>query len=202
MTNPTAVPSIDDILRRISDEVARRQVPANVETTPIGWPQLVARAGLESAPIGDAGPAFTTNTAKEYPLHAFTSLHGPAFLNACYIGILGRPADPSGLTHYLALLQRGVAKTDIVGRFRYSAEGRQHGTQVRGLWPAFAYHSLARIPVLGALLHLPVDLLTLPMLKRRLRGVEDSSCTQLAQDAQAMRTLLRRIEALERAARK
>ena len=200
--NILAGPSIDDIVRRISAEAVRRQAPPGSGAAPIDFSQLVSRAGLAGPLAGPPAPAFATNDRKDYPLSAFTSLHGPAFVDACYSGILSRPADGAGLTHYLGLLQRGVAKSDIVGRFRLSAEGRRHGVRIRGLWPAFAFHSLARIPVLGALIHLPVDLLTLPMLKRRIRGIEDSAFTQATQNAQAVQNLLRRVEALERAARR
>jgi hypothetical protein len=195
-------PAVEDILRRVSAEVARRQSPKNLGPTQLGWPQLAARAGLAGVASGAAwaggqGTAFQPNDAREYPLSAFLALNGPAFVSGCYAGLLGRPPDSEGLAHYLGLLQRGVPKADIVGRFRFSSEGRRFGARVHGLWAPFIFHSIARIPVAGYLFSLCVDIVTLPLLKRRLRRFEDAAFTQGAQNAQALQSLERRIDALE-----
>ena len=193
MSEPTNTTS-DDVLRRIAIEVARREAA----------PWLGPEAAKTSTPAGPfvrsvaaQAPAFRTNAAREYALADFTSLYGADFVAACYAGLLGRPADAAGLAHYRAFLDRGVAKADIVGRIRRSPEGRQHGARVHGLWPAWAWHSVARIPAVGYLLHLVVDIATLPLLKRRLRRFEDAAFVSSQQGARETASLARRIEALE-----
>ena len=187
-------PDVDDILRRVAAEVARRQLPANLGPTQLGWSHIAARAGLAGIALGAGwlggeGPAFQPNRRKDYTLSAFLVLHGPAFVSGCYAGLLGRAPDSDGLAHFLGLLQRGVPKADIVGRFRFSAEGRHYGARVRGLWAPFLFHTLARVPVAGYLLNLAVTILTLPLLERRLRRFEDAAFTQGARNAQALHSL-------------
>ena len=67
------------------------------------------------------------NHAKE-----LLSLDGEAFVYGAYVTILGRLPDSDGLVNYLAELQSGVSKLEIVSRLRKSSEGRRYGHALRG----------------------------------------------------------------------
>jgi len=60
-------------------------------------------------------------------------LRGRPFLEAAYLSVLGRPADPEGVTYYLSALERGMSKTVILGALRSSAEGRAYGMNLPGM---------------------------------------------------------------------
>jgi hypothetical protein len=61
------------------------------------------------------------------------SLDGVEFVNAVYLMLLGRPADPQGLQHYLARLERGWDKTAVIAVIATSQEAKACRVQVPGL---------------------------------------------------------------------
>ncbi|MAN12508.1 MAG: glycosyltransferase [Pseudomonadota bacterium] len=68
-----------------------------------------APAGRSTGPVAlNLAPAATVD------LPAILALDGDAFIEAFYLQILGRRADPAGLDHHRALLGSGVAKEDML----------------------------------------------------------------------------------------
>lgn len=55
------------------------------------------------------------------------SLDGEPFVDAAYLSILHRAADPAGKAHYLERLGQGIGKSDIVKALASSDEARQRG---------------------------------------------------------------------------
>lgn len=75
---------------------------------------------------------------------------GEEFVVATYIAVLGRQPDKAGLSHYLAALAAGrLTKPLIIGRLRFSREGRDRGVPVRGLLPILAWHLFFMLPLVG-----------------------------------------------------
>jgi len=140
---------------------------------------------------------FQPNDRKDYSLSTFVALNGVDFVSGCYGGLLGRAPDGKGLGHYLDLLRRGASKVDIVGRIRFSAEGRHYGARVHGLLLPFVFHTMVRVPVVGYVLDFLVTLFTLPLLKRRLRRFEDAAFTEETWKADAPHDLEQRLEAVD-----
>jgi SAM-dependent methyltransferase len=106
---------------------------------------------------------FTPRT--RYTLGDFLALHDVQFVDAAYLGLLGRPPDAAGREHHLDLVRSGkVGKTRLLGELRYSPEGRQRKVEVRGLRQAFMLQHLYRVPVLGYLISWLVAAMRLPML--------------------------------------
>jgi hypothetical protein len=94
-------------------------------------------------------------------------LHDAEFVDAAYLGLLGRLPDPAGNAHHLDLLRSGkVSQTRLLGELRYSAEGREHNVRVRGLRQAFVMQRFYRVPILGYALGWFAALLRLPMAAR------------------------------------
>jgi SAM-dependent methyltransferase len=65
-----------------------------------------------------------------------------------------------------------LAKPEILGRIRYSAEGRAAGVHVRGLALPFVIRNLQRVPILGRLFGIGFYLLRLPHLARNYERFE------------------------------
>jgi len=66
------------------------------------------------------------------------SLDSTELVIECYRRLLGREPDSVGLKHYLTRLDRGAAKSRIVGDLGYSLEARRRRVQVNGLrWRYF-----------------------------------------------------------------
>ncbi len=55
------------------------------------------------------------------------SLDGESFVDAAYLSILRRVADPAGKAHYLERLAQGISKADVVKALASSDEARQRG---------------------------------------------------------------------------
>jgi O-antigen chain-terminating methyltransferase len=97
------------------------------------------------------------------------------FVQNAYLVLLKRDADVEGLNARLEMLHTGqTSRLELLFRLRYGAEGKQHGTVVKGLLRAFAIERLCRVPVVGVLPRYLRALLYLPRLQRdieQLRGL-------------------------------
>lgn len=182
----TANPEIDveELMRHIREDAARRKqsfaTPSLVETTQ----RLMAlKAALEQGwpalPTCDLQPAFVPNPERRYTLGELLRFHDDAFVANAYQAILLRPADSGGLEHYLDLLRRGESKVGILGRLRYSPEGRQHGVKIKGLWRGFLLWRFYHLPLIGSLFQTFAILARLPALERNQRCFEAYAIQQI-----------------------
>lgn len=132
----------------------------------------------------------------------FAMLRGGELVQAAYRLLLGRPADPAGLAHHMAMLARGDDKALVVGSVRYSPEGRARAIPVAGLFPRFAFAAAERLPVAGTLVGMLVALLTVNSRMRHARALEEHVRAQLdAVDGHIDRShavVVMRIDALRR----
>ena len=100
-----------------------------------------------------------------YVLNDFLNLHDEDFLRAAYQSLLDRQPDASGRETYLGGLRAGrLSKIDIMGRLRFSREGRGRNIPVRGLLLPWLAHTAYHIPVMGYLLAWLSALARLPRL--------------------------------------
>lgn len=110
---------------------------------------------------------------ERYALHDLLALHDSDFIDAAYRAVLRRPADPAGRAHYLQSLRNGaLSKPEVLGRLRYSKEGRRQGVPVRGLAATFAVQHAYRLPVVGPLIALATAVCRLPRIVRSLQAFE------------------------------
>lgn len=168
MSNTTAQIDLDELLRRLDAEVAQRRAQRG---------EIVAAPVPASVPRPWTPPR-TLAPRDSYALADFLALDDAAFVEAAYRGLLRRGGDPQGSGHYLAELRCGrLGKVDVLGRLRYSAEGRARGVKVRGLPGQFVMRSIYRLPVVGYLVSWFVHLLRLPTLVRNLEQFETYSRT-------------------------
>jgi SAM-dependent methyltransferase len=115
-----------------------------------------------------------------YELSDFLQLQDTAFLNWAYMALLGRVPDGSGRQHYLCCLRNGtLTKTDILGRLRYSQEGRLKKVPVHGLPAAFFLNCLYKIPLLGYVIKIFASLVAFPKILKNLQVLESQTSAQL-----------------------
>lgn len=161
-------PVIDEIIARIQAEAAARRATA----VPGPAPADAARSAPAAAAPFQLQPEFAFG--QSYAVGDFTRFHGAAFVTNAYRALLGRQPDAAGLAQWTRQLGEGLSKVDILGRIRYSGEGRRRAVPVRGLLPAFALATAQRVPLLAHL----VALARLPAAARHHRSLEAYSAAQ------------------------
>lgn len=72
---------------------------------------------------------------------------GLQFIECAYLTLLGRKADISGRSMYLAHLNGGMPKIEIADALWQSPEGRKFNADVRGLSTAIRAHRLSKRPI-------------------------------------------------------
>lgn len=154
---------LDRLLFRIRAEAHKGQGPAPDNPDEFGGP---GQAGASSAlePLSASLPFETKEHG--YKLEDFRPFHDREFIRNAYLAMLGREPDPDGMDHYLSALRTGAfSKTDILGRIRYSREGRARGVEIKGLFFPFLLHlCYSSVPVIGRVLRAITALWSVPSL--------------------------------------
>jgi hypothetical protein len=124
-------------------------------------PQWVRERG---APTPAAEAAFDS-------LDRFLPLHGRAFVAQAYRTLLRREPDAAGLRAFSTALTEGrLSRWQVLGRLRWSREGRSCDASVRGLAVGYALATLYRVPVAGPAAALLARTLGVPLRFRDLAG--------------------------------
>jgi len=130
-----------------------------------------------------------------YHINDFLKYHDQQFVINAYRGILTRGPDSEGLNYFLKGLHTAkLSKADILGRLRYSPEGRARNVKVRGLLLHFCVQSLFKIPILGYFCRLMISILNLPTLVSNVQIIDSSSAAQFQQQGQTLRELSKMFE--------
>jgi len=194
----TSDAEIDEILRRIRSEVARRNAsqsnfPANKRVIP-HFNRVCGRNPTEPGALTEDGnviarPAsvhvqlvnngirpmeasFRPNLDGRYHVKDLLRYNDREFIRAAYLAILRRPADEKGLDDYLRLLRAGREKAAILESLCDSLEGRRAGSTITGLRWRSAVASVVRLPFLGWLIRLAAAIFELPNARLRERVLE------------------------------
>lgn len=94
------------------------------------------------------------------------------FINNAYRWLLRRDPDPEGIEYFLNALEKNImSRVEVLGRLRFSQEGRKHGVYVKGLFFKFVLHLLYKLPLFGYLLNLITSFLNLPYLKKEFQNL-------------------------------
>ncbi|CCK79575.1 methyltransferase domain-containing protein [Desulfobacula toluolica] len=102
--------------------------------------------------------------------------HGPEFINKAYISILHRKPDFQGKAIYLDKLQNGqLTKIEILGRLRYSREGRLKKVYIKNLLFPFLLKTFFKIPALGWGLRIMAGIFNLPIILMNIQRIENTS---------------------------
>ena len=195
---------VDALMRQIRMEIAGRTARAPMSG------QGPSGTGTNRPGTGDRGafdgervtlPRLAESVAAiprkgEYTVRDFLDYYDEDFVRNAYRGVLGREPDAEGARRYLGMLRAGdVAKVEILGRIRFSPEGRAAGVRVTGLLVPFGVRTLRRIPVLGYILGIIQHVLQLPNIVRS----HERTAGLAAQFTQYLETTEGKITGLERA---
>jgi 2-polyprenyl-3-methyl-5-hydroxy-6-metoxy-1,4-benzoquinol methylase len=187
--------SVDQIMERIRQEVAQRKAAAATSSIPVldTIEPVCERQGAPSKATVDEGLSGDLKTAPKhrasYSIHDFSKYHDAEFIRNAYHGILKRDPDPHGYNYYLTKLRQGDRKGEILGRMRYSKEGKQRNVAVRGLLPLFLAEISFNIPVLGYFLEIAASIAMLPKRLRYIRQWESFTNIRFAQHINATNVL-------------
>ena len=176
---------VDELMKKIKAEVRKRKSRAEMpeQTYPGPFPRMALTGGinpgLSNSGIHQSLEPFQ-NKPDGYEMDDFLKYHHRDFVINAYHGILKRSPDSDGFDHFLRDLQSAkMTKAEVLGRLRFSPEGRSTKVKVKGLPVHFGIQLLFRIPVLGYLFRLVVGIFNLPTLFRNLQKIEASTAVQL-----------------------
>jgi 2-polyprenyl-3-methyl-5-hydroxy-6-metoxy-1,4-benzoquinol methylase len=147
--------------------------PSFSETTSTSLPQLP-----NALPELKLQPALERR--EHYKLGDLLGFHDEAFVRNAYAVILKREPDDAGFAEYLGNLRSGrYSKIDILRSLRFSPEGRKANVSIDGLSWWVNLRKAYRIPVVGYLLQLGVEIFRLPVLIANHRRLESHTAAQL-----------------------
>lgn len=174
--------SIDEIMGAVEKEVnERRQANTPLKSTAFSaldgdprhkdesWPECPEI----KAPLFSAEQEFACKN--NYTTKELLNFHDKKFITNAYLAILGRQPDGGGMDSFLTRLRQGqLTKVEILGRLRFSPEGRKRQTVVSGLFFPFLVHSFFKIPVVGYLARILVGLANMPTILRNIQNLENA----------------------------
>ena len=106
--------------------------------------------------------------------------HDRQFVELAYRLILGRAAEPDGLSHYLARLRNGDSRREIAFGLANSAEAREKNFDV-SLFRAYRrWRRIERLPILGTMALIAVCLLRFKHVVREFRRLQNAVLGGLA----------------------
>jgi O-antigen chain-terminating methyltransferase len=181
----TATVSLDDIVSKIQSEMCYQhdqtdfRFHSGIGTADVDKDYMSTHNSHGSGSHSVFDRNFTIKDI--YSLSDFLALQDDAFLNCAYMAILGRVPDFNGRDHFLSCLRNGnLSKTDILGRLRYSQEGRIRKVPVRGLPVSFFMNCVYKIPLFGYVIKIVTSVLSFPRILKNLQVVESQISGQLA----------------------
>jgi GT2 family glycosyltransferase len=130
----------DDLFERVVRRIQAGDLLRKVEmfdrlqtTAPV---LQVATMEGSSAKVNSKSGAITDAQGREWQpvrhVKELLDLNDEEFLYGAYVTLFRRLPDSDGLVNYLAELQSGVSKLDIVSRLRKSSEGRKYARTLSG----------------------------------------------------------------------
>lgn len=150
---------IDEIMKKIRQEVARRKLTDHS-------PGMTARDASETEIHG-------LGLRKMFSIGDFTKYNDEQFIKNAYRSILQREPDQVGGHDYLTKLRHGnLSKTEILGRLRYSKEGRSKHIRIQGLLLRTIIDTSFRIPVVGYIAQFLYLLVRFPKIFESVRVLE------------------------------
>ena len=119
----------------------------------------------------------------DYHVSDFLNYFDAEFVEVAYLCLLKRKVDGSGLTSTLHGLRFDkYSRVFILGRLRYSDEGRRNGVEVRGLRARYFLARARKVPFFGSLIGCIVNL-------KKLSGLDNDLGKQDADSSASVRKL-------------
>ncbi len=173
---------IEELKRSIRKEVEQRKLFQGInwagsgygKSKDVGLKDLRSIKPIEPLRLTFAsGRKEVCSGRKNIHLNELLSFHDGSFLKNAYTCILGRGIDEQAMGYYLSCLREGkMTKAEIIGRIRYSPEGRKKAIAIKGLLPQFLIHLVFKVPVVGYVLRLFLSLARLPVITKNFQITE------------------------------
>lgn len=198
-------PGIDiAVIKKMIDEEVARHEKRMADSDDMPPPDLDSVPGAAPpVPGGDAGPGLRENGGSSpsgAPEHYtwFLKYHGREFVKIAYEHLLHRMPDAGGAKTYGEKLAGGdLTRVDVLGRLRYSREGRLKKVPVPGLLLPFLLQTLFKVPVGGMVLRILAGVYRLPVILRNIQTLENRVVDQHHLLEGAVKELRGRQEVLE-----
>ncbi|HJU21858.1 MAG TPA: methyltransferase domain-containing protein [Casimicrobiaceae bacterium] len=173
---------IDELMREIRADIAARLPDADDETLGRYERRPAIAADAPDARLPRLGELTLPLARKDaYRVGDFLAYHDADFVRNAYRALLGREPDPEGGARYLAKIRSGqLSRVEVLGRIRYSPEGKASRVRVDGLFVPFALRTARRVPVLGRLLGIAQYVWRLPDIARNHEMLEAAMFEQRA----------------------
>lgn len=177
--------SVEMIVQRMK-EAAAREPGAELSATSSseilseddGSERLPVDTDLDIHPIA-LEPPFHPRSDDHYHADELLKYSDRRFLINAYRAILKRSPDEIGYNGFIEALRSGeLNKIDVLGRLRFSEEGRKHNVHIDGLSGPVKIRKLYRIPIVGYFINLFVAIFRLPMTLRNHRQFESHALVQ------------------------
>lgn len=149
--------TVDEIVRRIKEEAAQRNkrgvngsADFNKFHSEFANNLKEFLYPVETLEMTAFWSAPSLKVKSTYHVNEFLKFHDKEFVQVAYQHLLGRHPDQKGLDHYLNELHHfRLSKIEILGRLRFSSEGRKGGVRINGLGFPFFLHSSFHIPIMA-----------------------------------------------------
>lgn len=191
---------LDAILEGIREEARRidESTLARAEAEPQWLPLETTVSAARNKTVGLPRLAVAAADLEErsrYSIADFTAFEGPQFIRCAYRGILGREPDLTGREHFETAIGSGrLSKVEVLGRIRYSPEGRARGVRVSGLLAAYLLRQFFRIPLVGPVVECLYCILRLPRLFREVEAMRRGHAEREARLVEQINDILSRLE--------
>lgn len=160
----TSIPGIDidQLMEKVSAEICQRQAHKPLDAGSFSQGLILEKIKSSSNHFVSDIPVLETRKF-HFHMKEFLEYEDREFIMKAYDGILWRKPDSDGFEYYLACLRSGMmTKAEILGRLRFSPEGRERKVKVAGLFWTFLCQSAFRIPVAGPIARVVIDFINLP----------------------------------------
>ena len=191
--------NVDELMEMIQAEVRQRKqkvkIPFKSEPSSrvtrvpdlnigIDLPELLCSPGAEDFEI-----------KVQYVTEDFLKYRDRNFVLVAYRAVLRRRPDLGGMDYFLENLRSGkMTKAEILGRLRYSPEGRKKRTKIKGLFWNFAIQSSFGIPILGYFSRFIFGVGNFPLIIHNFRVLEERAATRLDRHAESIQILSSKME--------
>lgn len=120
--------------------------------------------------------------------------HDEEFIHNVYKTVLEREPDEETLDYYLSRLRKGqLNRVEILGKIRYSKEGKEKRVQVKGLFSRFVLQTLYLVPVFGYALRTVTAIITLPAALQKIQEYEALNNARHSQTANSLNALTEKV---------
>lgn len=119
---------------------------------------------------GDGPLQFVDSEILPGDVRSVLRFDGRDFLRMAYVAVLRRQIDSDGEEVYLAALESGMHKMEIILRLRFSPEGRKQNVRLRGFFVPLCDLVCCKVPGFGYVYRILKEIVLLPRTMREIRG--------------------------------